>query len=210
MADAAPQGGVKRGQTILVHDENGGVGTTLVQLARHAGIRVIATASPRHHDALRELGTEPIDYDDPQLAARVRELAPGGVDAVFDHLGGPSFERSFGLLARGGTLVAYGTASQRDDTNNLILTFVGLFARLGLWSLKPNGRRALFYDFWGGKHIRPRRFRRRLAADLSSVLALLDQGAIAPQVAARFPLPEAGKAMQLAESRMRGKVVLVP
>lgn len=62
----------------------------------------------------------------------------------------------------------------------------------------------------GGKHVRPRRFRRRLAADLSSVLALLDQGAIAPQVAARFPLPEAGKAMQLAESRMRGKVVLVP
>ena len=155
MADAAPQGGVKRGQTILVHGANGGVGTTLVQLARHAGIRVIATASPRHHDALRELGTEPIDYDDPQLAARVRELAPGGVDAVFDHLGGPSFERSFGLLARGGTLVAYGTASQRDDTNNLILTFVGLFARLGLWSLKPNGRRALFYDFWAASTSAP-------------------------------------------------------
>jgi len=202
---------VRPGQTILVHGANGGVGTTLVQLARHASIRVIGTASPRHHDALRELGAEPIDYDDPRLGDRVRELAPGGAQAVFDHLGGPSFERSFALLARGGTLVAYGTASQRDDTNNVLLTFVGLFARLGLWSLQPNGRRALFYDFWGGKHVRPRQFRRRLASDLSSVLALLDQGAITPQVAARFPLREAGKAMELAESRtVRGKVVLVP
>jgi NADPH:quinone reductase-like Zn-dependent oxidoreductase len=93
----------------------------------------------------------------------------------------------------------------------VLLTFVGLFAQLGLWSLRPNGRRALFYDFWGGKHVRPRRFRRRLAADLSSVLALLDQGAITPQVAARFPLREAGTAMELAESKtVRGKVVLVP
>ena len=203
---------VKRGQTILVHGANGGVGTTLVQLARHAGIRVIGTASPRHHDALRELGVEPIDYADPQLADRVRELAPDGVHAVFDHVGGPSFERSFGLLARGGTLVAYGTASQRDDSNNLILTFVGIFARFGLWSLRRNGgRRALFYNFWGGKHVSPKRFRRRLASDLTSVFALLDQGAIAPQVAARLPLLEAGKAMELAESKtVRGKVVLVP
>lgn len=201
----------RRGQTILVHGANGGVGTTLVQLARHAGIRVIGTASPRHHDALRELGVEPIDYEDPQLADRVRALAPAGVHAVFDHLGGASFRRSFRLLARGGTLVAYGTATQLNDTNNIVVTFLGLYARLGLWSLLPNGRRALFYNFWGGKGLRPARFRRRLASDLSSVLALLREGAIAPQVAARFPLHEAGAAMTLAESRtVRGKVVLVP
>ena len=73
---------VERGQTILVHGASGGVGTTLVQLARHAGIRVIGTASPRHHDALRELGAEPIDYDEAGLTDRVRELAPDGVHAV--------------------------------------------------------------------------------------------------------------------------------
>jgi NADPH:quinone reductase-like Zn-dependent oxidoreductase len=123
---------VRPGDTILVHGASGGVGTTLVQLARHAGIRVIGTASPRHHDALRQIGAEPIDYNDPSLPDRVRELAPDGVDAVFDHLGGPSFERCFGLLANGGTLVAYGMAAQLNDTNNLILTFVRLHARLGL------------------------------------------------------------------------------
>jgi NADPH:quinone reductase-like Zn-dependent oxidoreductase len=119
--------------------------------------------------------------------------------------------RSFDLLARGGTLVAYGTATQRDETNNLVLSFTALYARLGLWSLLPNRRRALFYNFWGGKHVRPERFRRRLASDLTSVLSLLRDGAIAPQVAAHFPLRDAGAAMTLAESRTtRGKVVLVP
>jgi NADPH:quinone reductase-like Zn-dependent oxidoreductase len=93
---------VHSGQTILVHGANGGVGSTLVQLARHAGIRVIGTASTRHHDALRAMGAEPIDYDDPELSERVRLIAPRGVDAVFDHLGGPSFERSFKLLAPAG------------------------------------------------------------------------------------------------------------
>lgn len=82
---------------------------------------------------------------------------------------------------------------------------------LALWSVLPNGRRALFYNFWGGKHVRPKRFRRGLASDLSSVLALLKEGAVTPHVAARIPLSEAGKAMTLAESRtVYGKVVLVP
>lgn len=202
---------VKTGETILVHGASGGVGTTLVQLARASGIRVIGTASPRHHEALRELGVEPLDYNDPRLSDRVRELEPDGVAAAFDHLGGESFRRSFDLLASGGTLVAYGTASQRDDANNLLATFLGIFARLSLWSMLPNGRKALFYNFWGGKIVRPERFRRHLSSDLRSVLTLLARGAVKPQVAARIPLADAAEAMTLAESRtVYGKVVLVP
>ena len=66
---------VRAGQTVLVLGASGGVGTILVQLARHAGARVIGTASPRHHDALRALGVEPADYRDPGLAARVRRAS---------------------------------------------------------------------------------------------------------------------------------------
>jgi NADPH2:quinone reductase len=202
---------VTPGQTILVHGANGGVGNTLVQLARHDGIRVIGTASARHHEALRKAGVEPIDYNDPNMADRVRQLAPLGVDAVFDHVGGDSFERSFQLLARGGTLVAYGMASQRDDAKNMSMAFLGVYGRLTLWNLWPNGRHALFYNFWEGKIIRPRRSMERRASDLTSVLALLAQGAIAPQIAARIPLAEASRAMTLAESKtMYGKIVIVP
>jgi NADPH2:quinone reductase len=204
---------VKPGGTILVHGASGGVGTVLVQLARHAGIRVIGSASPRNHAMLRELGAEPVDYHDPDLASRIRALAPAGVDAVFDNIGGASFERSFRQLAPGGTLVGYGTASsQREDTGNMILTFAGILARFGLWTLQPNhGRRALFYNFWSGKRIRPQRFRRHLAADLTSLTQLLAAGIITPYIAARIPLSEASRAMTLADSRtVHGKVVLLP
>lgn len=96
---------VRAGQTVLITGAGGGVGSILVQLARHAGARVLGTASPRHHEALRALGAEPIDYRDPDVATRVREPAPDGVDAVFDHLAGASATTSYRLLNNTGPLV---------------------------------------------------------------------------------------------------------
>ncbi|GAB7192657.1 medium chain dehydrogenase/reductase family protein [Kineococcus sp. NUM-3379] len=201
---------VRAGQTVLVLGANGGVGSTLVQLARAAGARVIGTASPRHHDTLRALGAEPVDYADPDVPARVRELAPEGVDAVFDHVGGPGIVASWKLLRRGGTLVAYGTASTRDQAGNAMLPVLKLFGRLLLWNALPNGRRAHFYNIWAGKK-NAATFRARLAEDLGRVFALLADGTLKPQVAARIPLSQAGRALELAESRtVAGKVVLVP
>jgi NADPH:quinone reductase-like Zn-dependent oxidoreductase len=202
---------VTRGQTILVHGASGGVGMILVQLAREAGIRVIGTGSPRNHGTLRELGVQPLDYRDPNLVERVRELAPDGVDAVFDNIDTDSFKRSFGQLKRGGALVAYGTASQLDDTNNMILTFLGILTRFGVWNLLPNGRRATFYNFWAGKIIRPKRFRSRLASDLTQVLHKVADGTVTTRIAARLPLAEAPEALRLAGSgTVSGKVVLMP
>jgi NADPH:quinone reductase-like Zn-dependent oxidoreductase len=203
---------VRSGQTILVHGASGGVGSTLVQLARQAGIRVIGTAASHHHDALRALGAEPVDYHDPNLTGTIRALAPEGVNAVFDHLGIPSFRRSFGLLAPGGTLVAYGTgaAAQLSDTNNQILAFMSMLGQLALWSRTSN-RRALFYNFWAGKHTQPSRSRQHRAADLANVTALLADGTITAQVAARFPLTDAAEAMRFARTQStRGKVILEP
>jgi NADPH2:quinone reductase len=203
--------GITPGQTILVHGANGGVGTVLSQLALHAGIRVIGTAAPRHHKALASLGVEPVDYDASNLAARVRGLAPGGVDAAFDHLGLDSARISYSLLAPGGSLVCYGTAATLDDTGSLIPIFLRLLAQLALWNILPNSHYATFYNFWGGHLVRPTAFRRRLQQDLQQLLELVAEGAIKPAIAARFSLSEASAAMQLAESRtMRGKVVLVP
>jgi NADPH2:quinone reductase len=202
---------VRRGGTILVHGASGGVGTVLVQLARHAGIRVIGTAAPRNHDALRELGVEPVDYATPDLGSAVRGLAPEGVDAVFDHLGVESMRHSWTLLRRGGALVAYGTATELDSGRSIASVFLEVISQIVLWSALPNGRRASFYDFWGGKRFRPTAFRARQHQDLAAVLDLLAQGVITPAVAARFPLDEVGAAVELAESgTIRGKVILVP
>ena len=83
---ALDQVGVAEGQTLLVSGAAGGVGTAIVQLARLRGITVIGTASAAKHDYLRELGGIPTTYG-PRLEGRIRELAPGGVDAAIDVAG---------------------------------------------------------------------------------------------------------------------------
>jgi NADPH:quinone reductase-like Zn-dependent oxidoreductase len=201
---------VRPGGTILVHGANGGVGSTLTQLARHHGIRVVGTASPRHHDALRALGAEPLDYRSPDLAAQARSLSPRGYDAVFDHVGGPGIVDSWRLLAPGGTLVSYGTAATRDVAGNARLPVLALFGRLLWWNALPNGRGATFYNLWAGRRNRAA-FQARLREDLTQVFALLADGSLTAQVAARLPLRDAAAALRLAESgTVAGKVVLVP
>ncbi|WP_394437824.1 NADP-dependent oxidoreductase [Streptomyces sp. SGAir0957] len=79
--------GTGSGDTVLIHNAAGGVGTFGVQIAKALGARVIATASESNHDRLRELGAEPVAYGDGE-ADRIKELAPDGVDVVVDYVGG--------------------------------------------------------------------------------------------------------------------------
>jgi NADPH2:quinone reductase len=208
---------VRAGQTVLVLGASGGVGTILVQLARQAGARVIGTASPRHHEALRALGVEPVDYRDPDLAARIRELAPGGVDAVFDHLGGKSVDQSYRLLNRTGTLVAYSIASSLDDKSPVLLTFMTLLSKLAFWNYLPTGRHASFYNVWAGAgkpgSAKLEAFRAGIRTDLTRVFELQRDGKLTAQIAARYPLSEVAAAVALSESANRtalGKIILIP
>ncbi|MFD9950364.1 medium chain dehydrogenase/reductase family protein [Nonomuraea sp. NPDC059023] len=202
---------VRAGQTILVHGANGGVGSVLVQLARAAGVHVIGTASARHHDALRAQGVVPVDYRAGDVAARVRELAPGGVDAVFDHVGGRGIVDSWRLLAPGGTLVSYGSASTRDDEGSKQWPVLKLLGRVWLWNALPNRRHAYFYNAWAGHALAKDRFRARLRADLTQVFAALQRGDITARIAAQLPLARVADALRLAESgTVAGKVVLTP
>jgi NADPH:quinone reductase-like Zn-dependent oxidoreductase len=202
---------VRAGQTIVVLGAAGGVGSTLVQIARHAGVRVIGTAGAAQLDRVRELGAEPINYRSEDVPARVRELAPDGVAAVFDHVGGSGIVDSWRMLARGGTLVSYGTASTRDVPGNPRVPVLRLLGRLTAWNLLPNGRRATFFNLWAGRRLRPARYRAQLREDLGSVLELPAAGAITPQVARRFPLTDAAAALRYAEAGgIAGKVILEP
>lgn len=202
---------VRAGHTVVVHGANGGVGSVLVQLALAAGARVIGTASVRHHDALREQGVVPVDYRAGEVAARIRALAPGGVDAVFDHVGGHGITDSWRLLAPGGTLVSYGSASTRDDEGSQQWPVLKLLLRVWLWNALPNRRRAFFYNVWAGKALAKNRFRSRLRADLTQVFAALQRGEVTARIAARLPLARVAEALRLAESgTVAGKVVLVP
>jgi NADPH:quinone reductase-like Zn-dependent oxidoreductase len=78
--------GAGPGETVLVHAAAGAVGLMTVQLARLRGVRVVGTASERHHDLLRGYGAEPVTYG-PGLADRVRAVAPDGIAAAVDAAG---------------------------------------------------------------------------------------------------------------------------
>ncbi|WP_069864883.1 medium chain dehydrogenase/reductase family protein [Streptomyces malaysiensis] len=201
---------VRSGGTIVVLGANGGVGSILVQLARHAGITVIGTASARHHDSVRELGATPVDYRDPEMYDRIREIAPDGVDAVFDHVGGPAVAESWRLLRRGGTLVSYGTAATKNEEGSSQLPVLKLFGQLAAWNSLPNGKSAHFYNFWAGSRCRTQ-WQRRLTEDLTQVLRLVADGILMPRIAAEIPLSDTASALELAESRtVLGKVVIIP
>jgi NADPH:quinone reductase-like Zn-dependent oxidoreductase len=193
---------VKAGQTVLAHGAAGGVGTLLVQLALRAGAQVIGTASLAKHDRLRELGAIPLDYRQPHLADRVREIAPDGVAAVFDHGTGPGLHESWRSLARGGRLVAYGTTSSLDDTGWRFTPLLSMVGKLLWWSLRPGRRRWTFYGLRQNKNF---------DEDLTTLLELLRTGELRPEVAARLPLSEAAKALQMLIDRtVVGKIVLIP
>jgi NADPH:quinone reductase-like Zn-dependent oxidoreductase len=200
---------IRKGQTILVQGANGGVGTILVQLAQNAGVKVIGTAAPRHHAALRLQGVEPIDYNDPDLRGKVLSLAPEGVDAVFDNVGLSTVSVSFGLLKPGGTLVSYANASALKGKNSVVFPFLILLCKVLWWNILPNGKTAIFYNIWAGKGSES--FRPHMREDFANITKLLSQGALQAKIAGKFPLTQVVKAMEFAESRTAyGKVILQP
>jgi NADPH:quinone reductase-like Zn-dependent oxidoreductase len=116
-------GGLTTGEQVLVHGGGGGVGTFAVQLARWRGARVVATASSRDADLVRGLGAEEvIDY-----RARRFEDVVADLDLVIDTVGGDTWERSWGVLRRGGRLVSIAVPrppDREDDDGRQATWFV--------------------------------------------------------------------------------------
>ena len=105
---------VKAGETILVHAAAGGVGSILVQWAKHLGAKVIATAGSEDKAArARSLGADHVIlYRDEDVAAEVRKITGGkGVPVAYDSVGAATFEGTLGSLARRGLFVSFGNAS---------------------------------------------------------------------------------------------------
>lgn len=105
-------GGLKTGETILIHAGASGVGTAAIQLAREAGARPIITAGSEDKRRLcLSLGAElAIDYKDGPFAPKVKEATGGqGVQLIFDFIGAPYWEQNISSLAVDGKLILIGT-----------------------------------------------------------------------------------------------------
>lgn len=204
---------VRPAQRVLIHGAAGGVGSALLQLGRLAGLEMYGTCSARGAQTVSDLGGTPIDYQHQDFVEEMHRRTSGGVDVVFDSIGGTHIWRSRKALRRGGTVVAYGLTgavrrarpgSGRRRRYRALAVF-GLYIAAG-W-LFPGRRRVVPYSIQWLKRAKPALFR----DDLLALLDLLREGKIKPLIARRLPLAEARQAQELlAAGGVAGKIVLMP
>jgi NADPH2:quinone reductase len=197
------------GETALVHGAAGGVGTALLQLARLHGVQTHGTVSAGKFRTVESLGGHPIDYKRSDFLKAVRGLPQGGVDVVFDGIGGWNLLRSWRALTRGGRLVAYGLQScfvgGKRDPKRLLSSAVG-WATVYTLSLLSRRKRLSVYSIQMLKRRKPDWFRQ----DLTTLFDLLARGELKPVIDRRLPLELAALGQELlAKGDIVGKIVLV-
>ena len=105
------------GETVWVSAAAGAVGSLAVQIAKLSGNRVVASAgSAEKVGWLNDvLGVDAFDHHDGELVARLRELAPDGIDVYFDSVGGRHLEAALDHLNRGGRAALCGSISDYES-----------------------------------------------------------------------------------------------
>ena len=194
------------GTTCLVHAAGGAVGTALLELGRLMGLTMIGTASAAKKALVESFGATHIDYRHEDFVERSIALGNGGVDVVFDTIGGNNWSRSYRCLRRGGTLIAFGALQLTSGEEKLPGLLWGFAKLLLLWKLLPDGKTSLFYNIHSRRNKLPEQFK----ADVQALFALLKEGKLKPVVADRLPLAQAADAHRRIDSAdVLGKIVLL-
>ena len=190
-------GHLEAGQTVLIHAGAGGVGMAAIQLAKHAGATVIATASSDQKlERLRELGLDHgINYAGESFVERTRELTDGrGADVILDSIGGQNLIDSIEALAYRGSLISVGVAARAGSD---------IEARQ-LWA-KNNTLRGVFL---GGALLQEYP---RVHAMIAELIGRVATGELHVEIDRTFTLADAAGAHAYIESRQAfGRVVMTP
>ena len=180
------------GETLLVLGAAGGVGLTAVELGKRMGAKVIACArGAAKLEIAREAGADHlIDSDLPDLTAALRAL--GGVDVVYDAVGGAGFDAALRACRPEGRLLVIGFASGQVPQIQANLLLVKNLSVIGL--------------YWGGYlKFRPE----ILKQSLLTLLEWYEEDGLKPHISHSLPFAELPKALDLLHSRASsGKIVL--
>jgi putative PIG3 family NAD(P)H quinone oxidoreductase len=190
------RGGLKAGETVLVHGGSSGIGTTAIQLASAFGAHVVTTAgSAEKCAACVKLGAErAVNYKEEDFVAAVKKATDGkGADVILDMVGGDYVMRNYHAAAVDGRIVQIGTQAGAVASAD--------FARLMVKRLTHTG-----------STLRPRsvEFKGEIAAALEAqIWPLLATRRIAPVMDMIFPLTEAWRAHErMEEGEHIGKIML--
>lgn len=186
---------LEAGEWLLVHGAAGGVGLAAVDLGRHLGAKVIATASTDAKRAfLKDYGAdhvlEPHGFRD-----QVKAITGGdGANVIYDPVGGDVFDESTRCIAFDGRITIIGFTSGRIPSISVNMPLIKGYSILGV--------RAGEYG---------RKFPDKGRQNMFAITKLLAEKKIRPRVHARFPLARAVDAMRTLEDRsVIGKVVIEP
>ena len=187
------RGRLREGETVLVHGAAGGVGTAALQVAKGLGARTIAVvSSDAKQQVALQAGADHVVRSDGPWKDEAKELSGGGVEVVFDPVGGSRFTDSLRSLREGGRLLVVGFAGgsiPEVKVNRLLL-----------------GNTEVIGAGWGGYVMGRPEVNLEIGA---AVNRLIEQGFVRPIVGERFPLERAADALRfLDERRATGKVVL--
>jgi NADPH:quinone reductase-like Zn-dependent oxidoreductase len=188
---------VKPGQKVLVHAGAGGLGSTIIQLAKHLGAYVATTANGKDAQKLRDLGAnEVIDYTKENFAESLSNY-----DVVLDSLGGDNLTKSFAVLKAGGLAISVVGPPDPAFAVQLGKPLLKFVMSLISWKVRAQARKlGVRYAFL---------FMRADGAQLKTLAALYDAGALRPVLDRSFPFNETLAAMAFVEQgRAKGKVVI--
>lgn len=190
------RGGLKSGETFLVHGGSSGIGTTAIQLAKQLGARVITTAgSTEKCDACRKLGADVvINYKTEDFVAMTKAAtADKGADVILDMVGGDYIVRNYEAAAVEGRIVQIAFQGSPKATVD--------FRRLMLKRLHHTGSTLRARSVADKGAVR--------AAVEDKVLPMLTAGKVKPVIYKIYPLREASAAHALMETSLHiGKIVL--
>jgi NADPH2:quinone reductase len=187
------RGRLTEGETVLVQGAAGGVGTAALQVAKGLGARTIAVVSTDEKERIaKEAGADEVIRSDGPWKDQAKELSGGGVDVVFDPVGGDRFTDSLRSLGEGGRVIVVGFTGgsiPEVKVNRLLL-----------------GNTEVVGAGWGAYVMSKPEVNREIGA---AIERLIEQGFVRPVVGARFPLERAADALVLIDRReATGKVVL--
>ena len=179
------------GRTVLVQGAAGGVGMCAVQLAQQAGAHVIGTIrSSSEEETARKAGVRDVILNDGALTARVRDIAPNGIDHIVEVAFGTNIERDIELLKMGGSISTYATN--------------GAAPTIPFWQMVFKNIQVYFL----GSDDFPAEAKTGAARDLNAALAAGWPGF---PIGERLPLAEIARAHELVEHPSRpGRIVVMP
>jgi NADPH:quinone reductase-like Zn-dependent oxidoreductase len=203
-------GGLKKKESVLIHNAGGGVGLAALDIALHLEATTYGTSSAGKHSFLLERGlNHPIDYRNHDFLTDIMSLTDGkGVELIIDPIGGKNLKKSYKALRSTGRLGIFGVSTVADSTMGRIFQYIKLIAQtpwyhpLGLMNANKSVYGVNLGHMWNERN--------KLSGWMQEILKGVDEGWVRPHVDRTFPFEQAGDAHAYIEARKNiGKIVIV-